>query len=82
MSFVVVLFCILFRAADLVQGIINPYEVGEHVVNATTILNIQAIQLDYNLRVFAPNETGTFRAVYFLSGFDGKNACRCKLSDY
>lgn len=50
---------------------VNPYDMGDMKANATTIFHIQAVQLEYNLRVFAPNETGMFHAVYFLSGFDG-----------
>ena len=64
---------LIIAVAPGIAESVNPYEEGDHVVNATTILNIQALQLEYNLRVFAPNETGTFRAVYFLSGFDGEN---------
>lgn len=62
---------VTFFLAFQVCHTVDPYDVGEYQPNATTILNLQAIQLDYNLRVFAPNETGSFRVVYFLGGFDG-----------
>ena len=56
---------------------VDPYEAGEYQVNSTTILRIEALQLEYNLRVYAPNEPGTFKVIYFLSGFDGREHIHC-----
>ena len=58
--------------ADSAFGSVDPYERGEFQVGATTILRVEAVQLDHNLRVFAPNTTGTFKVAYFLGGFDGE----------
>ena len=65
---------LLFLAlVNSAMGSVDPYEPGEFQVNATTILRIEAIQLDHNLRVFAPNEPGTFKVIYFIGGLEGKS---------
>lgn len=49
---------------------VDPYQFGEYTANGMTIFRTQAIQLEYNLRIYAPQEAGTFKVIYFISGFD------------
>lgn len=62
----------LLALAGASLAVVDPYQFGEYTANGTSVLRIQAIQLEYNLRIYAPLEAGTFKVVYFFSGFDCK----------
>ena len=63
----------LVLASVSLVACVDPFQPGKHQVNSTTILQVEGLQLDHNLRVYAPNEPGSFKVIYFLSGFD----CTC-----
>ena len=49
----------------------DPYMPGPYEVHTMTITRLEGLALDHNLRVYAPNATGTFSVSYFFSGFGG-----------
>lgn len=62
---------LLLLAAAVILASPDPFQRGEFATAAVEYRQIANLQLDHNLRVFAPNATGNFPVLYYSTGVAG-----------
>lgn len=61
----------IFDRDDDLGRLVDPFGPGEFVVNHTAYRQALNLFLDTNVDVYAPNATGNFPIVYFITGIGG-----------